>query len=145
MRGVAEPEELEARIRQQRDVEDEHEAGGDPADHVRHQLAEDDARRRLPRGLRGEDEVAALQRQRLPAQDPGLERPEDEREDDGHRRHPAALQVPRGDDEERNRRDGDAALLARLHLPLLLDLDPRQSPSFLRWVSQPIRALSAHI
>src|SRR5437667_389691 len=48
---------------------------------------------------------AGSQRQRLPAQDPGLERPEDERQDDGHGRHPTALQVPGGDDEERYRRD----------------------------------------
>ena len=55
---VAEPEELETGLGQDRDVEDEHERRGDPADHVRHQLVEDDPPARLARHLRGQDEVA---------------------------------------------------------------------------------------
>src|SRR5439155_2966121 len=115
LRHVAEAEELEPGVGEQSDVEDEDERRGDPADHVRHQLAEDDPRRRLAGRLRGENEVPALQRQRLTAQDPGLERPEDEREDDGHRPHATALQVPRGDDEERNRRNREEDVRQEVH------------------------------
>ena len=57
---VAEPEELEPGVGEERDVEDEHERRRDPADHVRHQLAEDDAAPRLAGGFRGQDEVAVL-------------------------------------------------------------------------------------
>ena len=60
-----------------------------------------------PAALRREDEVAVLQRQRLPAQDPRLERPEHERDHDEHRRHAAALQEAGGDHEQRDRRDDE--------------------------------------
>ncbi len=60
-----------------------------------------------PAALAASDEVAALQRQRLAAQDPRLERPEDEREDDDHRPHAAVLQVAGDDDEQRDRRDDE--------------------------------------
>ena len=106
-RRVAEPEELEAGVDQQRDVEDEHESRRDPADHVRHQLGEDDPRARLARGPCGRHEVAVLQRQRLAPQDARLERPEHDGEDDDHRSHPARVQVAREDDQERNRRDDE--------------------------------------
>jgi hypothetical protein len=52
-----------------------------------------------------QDEVAVLQGQRLPAQNPRLERPEDEREHEHHRPHPAVAQVRGDDDEQRDRRN----------------------------------------
>ena len=55
---VAEPEELEPGGEDDREVEDEQEAGGDPADHVRHDLAEDDPPRPFAGDLRRLDEVA---------------------------------------------------------------------------------------
>ena len=106
-RHVAEAEELEPGVDEERDVEDEHERCRDPADHVRHQLAEHDPRRRLTGGLRRQDEVAALEREGLTAEDARLERPEDEREDDRHRTHALCLEVDGDDDEERDRRDGE--------------------------------------
>ena len=107
MLHVAEPEELEAGGGQDRDVEHEHEARGDPADHVRDQLAEDDAPGGLAGDLRCEHEVAVPQQQRLASEDARLERPEGQREDQDHRQGAAASQVGRDDDQERDRRDDE--------------------------------------
>jgi len=104
---VAEPEELQPGVHEQRDVEDEHERRGDAADHVRHQLAEHDAPGRLAGDLRRLHEVAALERQGLSAQDARLERPERQPQDEDHRRHPARFEVARDDDQERDRRNDE--------------------------------------
>ena len=56
--GVAEAEELERGLVEDRLDEDEREAGGDAAEHVRHQLDEDDPQRRLAGHPRRQDEVA---------------------------------------------------------------------------------------
>jgi len=52
-------------------------------------------------------EVPVLKRQRLPAQDARLERPQRQAEDEDHRRHAARLQVGRDDDEQRDCRDDE--------------------------------------
>src|SRR5581483_1028030 len=82
LRAVAEAEELESGGDEDRDVEDEDEGRRDAADHVRQELAEDDARPRLARDLRREHEVAVLEREGLGAQDARLERPERQRDDE---------------------------------------------------------------
>ena len=107
VRRVAEAEKLEARIDQQRDVEHQHERGRDAADHVRHDLAEDDARGRFAGHLGRLHEVTAAQGESLPAQDARLECPERQSEDEDHRRHAAGLQIRRDHDQQRDRRDDE--------------------------------------
>src|SRR5262245_52545281 len=85
---VAEAEELEGRIGEHGVDEEEREAGRDAAEDVRHELTEDDARSRLPGDLGREDEVAVSERERLTAQDPRLDRPAREPDDERHRRRP---------------------------------------------------------
>ena len=107
LRRVAEPEELEPRVDEQRDVEDEHERRGDPADHVRHQLREDDPSRRLPATF------AASTKSRFFSDSAWLRRirasnaQSIEGEDDDHHAHAALVEVAGDDDQQRDRGDDE--------------------------------------
>ena len=104
---VAEAEELEPRREDDRAVEDEDEAGRDPADHVGHDLAPDDPPGALAGDLRGEHEVAVDDRERLAAQDARLDRPGREAEDQHHDHRAARRDEGRDHDQQRQRRDDE--------------------------------------
>jgi hypothetical protein len=104
---VGEAEELERGLVEHRGDEDERETGGDPAEHVRQQLAEDNPPGRLAGDARRQDELALPEPERLTTQHARLDRPAGEADDQRHRPRPRMVEEGADHDQERERRDDD--------------------------------------
>ena len=94
-RVVAEAEELEARVDEERDVEDEHPRCGDPADHVRHELAEDDPPRRLAAAPAASTKSRLRSESACPRRIRASNAQRTSARTNDHRRHPVVLHVGR--------------------------------------------------